>query len=381
MIRKYEKKDIDEIVNLENKVLGETLGAEMFNKSLYLSMAHYYVYEENKKVLGYISTSFDGEIIEILNLCVDNSYQSKGIGSKLFGYALIDLYKKGAKSAILEVRESNYGAIKFYTRFGFKKISVRKSYYKNGDTALVFQKEFESMFDFENKYLSEFTNIEYFDDYISYNDDIQKDKYSNNFYFLKNKNKVKSLIKKLSKENKRNYLDFDSSFLLDEYLPDFEKTHEIRMFNFTNLVKLDYRIGEVKQIDSKIKDEFEKLIYNDDLRYGERYALGNSKRLADIVTSNDNFKAYGIYDGNKIVGSLYVYINKEMAKIEDFFIIEEYQKKGYGISLLTTVIDILKKYGVHDLSITADFDDTPKKIYERLGFVTISDNYNYHKEQ
>ena len=48
MIRKYEKKDIDEIVNLENKVLGETLGAEMFNKSLYLSMAHYYVYEENQ---------------------------------------------------------------------------------------------------------------------------------------------------------------------------------------------------------------------------------------------------------------------------------------------------------------------------------------------
>lgn len=381
MIRKYEKKDIEEIVSLENKVLGETLGFEMFEKSLYLSMAHYYVYEENKKIVGYISTSFDGEIIEILNLCVDNDYQSKGIGSKLFGYALIDLYKKGAKSAILEVRESNYGAIRFYYKFGFKKISIRKSYYKNGDNALVFQKEFESLFNFENKYLNEFTNIEYFDDYILYNDDIQKDKYSYNFYFIKNKNKVKSLIKKLSKENKRSFLDFDSNFLMDEYLPDFEKSHEIRMFNFASLVKLDYRIGDIRILDNSNKDLFLNLLFNDELEYGESYATNNSKRIVDICLNNDKFDLYGIFDKDKIVGSIHVYKNNDMAKLEDFFIIDEYQKKGYGISLLTKVIDILKKEGIYHLTITADFDDTPKKIYEKLGFVTILDNYNYHKEQ
>ncbi len=380
MIRKYEKKDIDEIVNLENKVLGETLGAEMFSKSLYLSMAHYYVYEENKKILGYVSTSFDGDVIEILNLCVDNDYQSKGIGSKLFGYALIDLYKKGAKSAILEVRETNYGAIRFYDRFGFKKISVRKSYYKNGDSALVLQKEFVSVFDFENKYLNEFTNIEYFDDYISYNDDVQKDKYSYNFYFIKNKNKAKSLIKKLSKENNRYFLDFDSTFLMDVYLPDFEKSHEIRMFNFANLVKLDYRIGDIRIMDNSNKDLFLNLLFNDELQYGEAYASKNSKRIVDMGLSNDKFSLYGIFDNDKLVGSIHVYKNNNMAKLEDFFIVEEYKKKGYGISLLTTVIDILRKEGIYDLTITADYDDTPKFIYERIGFKEVLDNYNYHKE-
>ena len=380
MIREYEKKDIDEIVNLENKVLGETLGAEMFNKSLFLSMAHYYVYEENKKILGYVSTSFDGDVIEILNLCVDNDYQSKGIGSKLFGYALTDLFKKGAKSAILEVRETNYGAIRFYDRFGFKKISVRKSYYKNGDSALVLQKEFESVFDFENKYLNEFTNIEYFDDYISYSDDIQKDKYSYNFYFIKNKNKVKSLIKKLSKENKKEYLDFDSSFLLDEYLPDFKKSHEIRMFALANLVKLDYRIGDIRIMNNSNKDLFLNLLYSDESRFGEAYASKNSKRIVDMCLTNDRFDLYGIFENDKLLGSIHVYKNNNMAKLEDLFILDEYQKKGYGISLLTTVIDILKKEGINDLTITADYDDTPKNIYARIGFQEVLDNYNYHKE-
>ena len=46
-----------------------------------------------------------------------------------------------SKEILLEVREKNIQAIKFYTLQGFKQITIRKEYYKNGDNALILRKD------------------------------------------------------------------------------------------------------------------------------------------------------------------------------------------------------------------------------------------------
>ncbi len=139
MLRQMKESDIDSIVNLENNTLGETLGHDMLHDILNNPIMKAYCYEDNNKVLGYISVSFDGNVLEILNFCVDINYQNKKIGKKLLNYAIVNNYKLGCKSVILEVRKDNLRAIHLYESFGFKNIYVRKNYYKDLVDALVYE--------------------------------------------------------------------------------------------------------------------------------------------------------------------------------------------------------------------------------------------------
>ena len=141
MIRLIKYEDIKRIVELENDVLGTTLGEKMLEMAVRSTIAYYYVYEENNNILGYISTMFDGDVIEILNFCVDKAYQKQGIGTKLLSHAIDYLKEKGAKTSILEVRESNINAISLYKKLGYLQINIRKQYYDNGENALVLEKK------------------------------------------------------------------------------------------------------------------------------------------------------------------------------------------------------------------------------------------------
>ena len=58
---------------------------------------------------------------------VKKKYQNLGLGKKLFDY----IVEKGYRNIFLEVSNLNKGAIKFYYKIGFKKISSRKNYYVN----------------------------------------------------------------------------------------------------------------------------------------------------------------------------------------------------------------------------------------------------------
>jgi len=81
----------------------------------------------SKEILGFIQ--FRGDLIEseIITLGVKKKYQNLGLGKKLFDYVV----EKGYRNIFLEVSNLNKGAIKFYYKIGFKKISSRKNYYVN----------------------------------------------------------------------------------------------------------------------------------------------------------------------------------------------------------------------------------------------------------
>lgn len=142
MIRACEKNDINQIVDLELNTLGTTLGYDSLLGYLDNSLIYCLVYENENEILGYISFSFDGEMLEIFNFCVKENYQRSGIGTKIMNYAFNLFTSKGLKSSILEVRESNKKAISFYEKLGYVQISIRKKYYSNNENALILQKIF-----------------------------------------------------------------------------------------------------------------------------------------------------------------------------------------------------------------------------------------------
>ena len=70
-----------------------------------------------------------------------NDFRNKGFGSDLMSY-LIELCEKiNVKKLILEVSKSNFSAEKFYSRFDFFTVGIRKNYYRDGSHALLKEKK------------------------------------------------------------------------------------------------------------------------------------------------------------------------------------------------------------------------------------------------
>ena len=93
------------------------------------------IIEENKRILGYLMSRSVFKEHHILNVGVLPQRQKEGIGTLL----LISFLKciKNSSSVFLEVKKSNFHAIKLYKTNGFKVFDQRKNYYKDGSSALM----------------------------------------------------------------------------------------------------------------------------------------------------------------------------------------------------------------------------------------------------
>ena len=80
-----------------------------------------------QKIIGFIIFYHVKDEIEIIQIGIIKSYQRKNYGS-----LIINKIKKlnDIKKIFLEVSVENTQAINFYLKNGFKKIGIRKAYYK-----------------------------------------------------------------------------------------------------------------------------------------------------------------------------------------------------------------------------------------------------------
>lgn len=119
MIRKLEKVDIDEVMNiwLETNISTHEFIDKNYWKYHYNDVrdgilnADTYVYEENNEIVGFIGL-VDGYIAGIF---VKKDMQGKGIGKNL-----INTVKEKYKELTLNVYEKNAKAIDFYKSIGFE---------------------------------------------------------------------------------------------------------------------------------------------------------------------------------------------------------------------------------------------------------------------
>jgi ribosomal-protein-alanine N-acetyltransferase len=81
------------------------------------------------EMLGYFVLMVAAGEAHLLNLSIAAAHQRTGHGAALLGDATALARKLGARSLFLEVRPSNRAAQALYTRFGFRKIAVRRGYY------------------------------------------------------------------------------------------------------------------------------------------------------------------------------------------------------------------------------------------------------------
>jgi ribosomal-protein-alanine N-acetyltransferase len=85
------------------------------------------------RVAGYCSYRIAADELQINNVAVRPEHRGAGFGRALVEAALGHARAAGARTALLEVRRSNLGARRLYTRLGFAQVGERPGYYSHPD--------------------------------------------------------------------------------------------------------------------------------------------------------------------------------------------------------------------------------------------------------
>lgn len=133
MIRDYRDADLTSIYEIGKRIKEDFQNVNNL-EDLNKNYANLYVYEEDKRILGFLHYEKHFEITDILNIAVLKEEERKGIGSKLLNHLIENTV---SDKIMLEVRENNRKAIKFYQKNGFKQIHVRKKYYGTEDAIIM----------------------------------------------------------------------------------------------------------------------------------------------------------------------------------------------------------------------------------------------------
>ncbi|MCK4539169.1 MAG: ribosomal protein S18-alanine N-acetyltransferase [Candidatus Krumholzibacteria bacterium] len=142
-IRKMTEGDIPEILELETRCFPVPWTENMFLCQIGLEDASAcLVHEVNGKITGYIIAWFGFEEAHILSIGVDSDSRGGGIADALLEEVLEISMGQGCVKVLLEVRDGNLRARKFYEKQGFSQVGVRKGYYsESGEDALILEKE------------------------------------------------------------------------------------------------------------------------------------------------------------------------------------------------------------------------------------------------
>lgn len=233
----------------------------------------------------------------------------------------------------------------------------------------------------ERDYIKEFSTEEDFNDFAIYTDEYLKDKYFHNYYLIKKYNA--SLISELAKrEDRLPIFRIEGDIIPShfDFLDNIDVSHlcyYAASIDSVNVSKKNY--CKVVKYSKEYAKKLQEFIYQDDLIFGESYSRRNAMRTLNVLNSSDSYTYYMILEDNEIIGILEVFIDCNFAKLDDFCIRDDMQKKGYGSTLLFNVLNDLKQKGIDEVYLVADYNDSPKDMYEKMNFTKKGEWYLIRK--
>ena len=147
-LREFKIEDLDQVIDINLHCL-----PEHYPPSFYLDLhqrfpeAFLVAETEEGEIVGYIMCRVEMNFPSldifrglkkghIISIAVREEHRGRGIGSALIERALKalrDVY--GCRECYLEVRVSNYKAIRLYEKMGFTKLRLNPFYYRDGEAA------------------------------------------------------------------------------------------------------------------------------------------------------------------------------------------------------------------------------------------------------
>lgn len=129
LLREMKEQDSSKIAQLEQAVFGDAWTKAGIEETWRQSHAFVVVAEENDEIKGYCIIYYVLDEAEIARIAVSKSNRCTGIGSRILEEAEKICLGKGALRLLLDVRESNKAARKFYQKHGFRQDGIRKNFY------------------------------------------------------------------------------------------------------------------------------------------------------------------------------------------------------------------------------------------------------------
>ncbi len=141
-IRPMKFEDIDQVDEINRLSFSNPWSRESFERELSSNrIAYYFVAVHENKIVGFVGLWIIFQEAQITTIAVHPNYRGRKVGEKLLDFIIDYCQRNLVKNIILEVRVSNTIAQNLYYKKGFKKVGVRKWYYKDGEDALVMVKK------------------------------------------------------------------------------------------------------------------------------------------------------------------------------------------------------------------------------------------------
>lgn len=126
--------DLDAIIALERQCFPTPWPRSAFAREL----------ARQDEVAVYVTASVGGEIVgyagmwttpgeaHLCTIAVSPQDRRKGIGERILVHMIDEAARRGAERLVLEYRASNVSAQSLYAKYGFRRLGIRKNYYRDG---------------------------------------------------------------------------------------------------------------------------------------------------------------------------------------------------------------------------------------------------------
>jgi len=138
-------RDFKKIMILEREIFKENAFSEKLMTKLILRNIFFLKLENNQignQLIGFIIVIKDQiDRVNIINFLIHKNFQYKGLGTLLLENAINKIKQlKEIRKVVLNVQESNLGAINLYKKFNFiMNPKIIKNYYQSGENAFLME--------------------------------------------------------------------------------------------------------------------------------------------------------------------------------------------------------------------------------------------------
>lgn len=130
VFRKMTEVDADQVACLEADIFSDAWTINSIQETLRQKQAFIAVAEMEGRIVGYCILYYVLDEGEIARIAVDKTTRKQGVGKGILDYVSDSCKKLGVERLLLDVRESNEIARRFYERYGFAVDGIRKNFYE-----------------------------------------------------------------------------------------------------------------------------------------------------------------------------------------------------------------------------------------------------------
>ena len=129
IFRNMTEQDVIPVAELEKKVFYDAWTSTGIYETFCQDQAFVTVAENDGEIVGYCIIYYVMDEAEIARIAVDEKVRRQGVGRGLLDFVCECCKVKHVQRLLLDVRESNESARRFYEQYGFAVDGIRKNFY------------------------------------------------------------------------------------------------------------------------------------------------------------------------------------------------------------------------------------------------------------